>query len=244
MNRLKNIKGKKTLSGYLTVGHPSISITEKVIYEMVESGLDILELGIPFSDPNAEGSIVHNANIKALENNITVKDVFALIKKVREKVTIPITIYSYCNPIFVYGYEEFFKECSEAGVDGVYIPDLPFEEKDEMEKYALKNNIDIVYNIIPISDERIKKLSLGSKELLYLVGLNEIEDLKRITELVKAIKDISLVVQKDINNSADYKGIVNIADGVYIKNNFVEIINEYGDNSPAKIKEFIKNIKN
>ena len=136
MNRIETaFKNKKAFIPFITAGYPNINKTEDFIYEMVSAGADLIEIGIPFSDPIAEGPVIQEASQKALEQGTNLDKIFELVQKIRKTVSIPLVFMTYVNPIFKYGYEKFFKKCSLVGIDGIIIPDLPFEEKNEISNY-------------------------------------------------------------------------------------------------------------
>ena len=140
MNRIyKAFENKKAFIGFLTAGDPVIDKTVDYILDMEEAGASLIEIGIPFSDPIAEGPTIQEANVRALKNKVTTDDVFEMVKKVREKSDIPLCFMTYLNVVFHYGYDEFFKKCQEVGIDGIILPDLPYEESQEVKDVCLRN---------------------------------------------------------------------------------------------------------
>ena len=145
MSKIANaFKNGKAFIGFLTAGDPSIEKTVEFILTMEEAGCDLIEIGIPFSDPMAEGVVIQDANVRALKHNTTTDDVFDIVKAVRAKSDVPLVFLTYINPVFFYGYEKFFKKCNELGVDGIISPDLPYEEKGEIVDIARKNEVDVI----------------------------------------------------------------------------------------------------
>ena len=251
MNRIENrLKGKKSFISYITAGHPTVEISEEVIYKMVEAGTDLIEIGIPFSDPNAEGEVIHNANVKALENGMKIEMAFDLVKRVREKIDIPIVFLSYANPVFKYGYDKFFKKCKEVGADGVIIPDMPYEEQGEIKEFADENNIAIITLISPASENRIEMLAKEAKGFVYLVsstGVTGIRNkfdngLKGMYEMVRKYTDKPIAIGFGIGTPEHAKEISEISDGVIIGTAIVKIIDKYGKDSPDRVYEFVKSI--
>jgi len=161
---------KKALITFVTAGDPTLEATVNLVKEMEKQGADIIELGIPYSDPIAEGPVIQEANKRALKNGIKIKDVMDAVKEIRKTVEVPVLYLLYFNCILQYGPEKFFRDCADSGVDGVIIPDLPFEEKDEIEDTALKNNIYIISLVSPTSKDRIKAISKNAKGFLYCVS--------------------------------------------------------------------------
>ena len=159
----KAFESKKAFIGFLTAGDPGADKTVEYILEMERAGADLIEIGIPFSDPTAEGIVIQEANIRALKGGTTTSGVFEIVKKVREKSNIPLVFLTYINPVYKYGYEKFFEECKEVGIDGIIIPDVPYEEKHEIEDIANKFDVDIISLIAPTSENRIKKIASEAK---------------------------------------------------------------------------------
>lgn len=166
-NKLKN---KKSLATFITAGDPDIITTVELVHAMAKNGADIVEFGIPYSDPIAEGPVIQRASERALKNNLKLKDIYNAVKEIRKTSEIPIAFMLYYNIIFKYGIEKFFSECKSSGVDGVIIPDLPFEERDEISETAKKYEIDVILLVAPTSDERVEKIAAASQGFLYCVS--------------------------------------------------------------------------
>ena len=169
-NIYKAFENKKAFIGFLTAGDPTAEKTVEYILEMERAGADLIEIGIPFSDPTAEGVVIQNANIRALNEGMTTDKVFEIVRKVREKSNIPLVFLTYINPVYKYGYYNFFESCREVGIDGIIVPDVPFEEKHEIEDVANKYGIDIISLIAPTSEDRIKKIAKEAKGFIYVVS--------------------------------------------------------------------------
>lgn len=170
MNRISEaFKNKKAFIPFITAGDPSIEKTEEYILRMVEAGADLVEIGIPFSDPIAEGIVIQEADIRALKSGTTVDKIFDMVIRLRESVEIPIVFMTYLNPVFHYGYNEFFRKMNEVGLDGIIIPDMPYEEKGEALEIAGKYGIDIISMIAPTSDERIEMIAREARGFIYVV---------------------------------------------------------------------------
>ena len=168
MSKIANaFKNGKAFIGFLTAGDPTCEKTVEYILAMEEAGCDLIEIGIPFSDPMAEGVVIQDANVRALKHNTTTDDVFNIIKQVRAKTDVPLVFLTYINPVFFYGYEKFFKKCAELGVDGIISPDLPYEEKGEIDEIARQNGVDVISLIAPTSKERIQKIEELEKNVKY-----------------------------------------------------------------------------
>lgn len=168
-NELKKA-GRKALITFITAGDPDIGTTVRLVKEMEDRGADIIELGIPYSDPIAEGPVIQAANERALSRALKIKDVMTAVRTMRETVKVPLLYLLYYNSILKYGPDRFFRECSEAGVDGLIIPDLPYEEKDELEEFTAKYGIVMITLVSPVSNERIERIARDAKGFLYCVS--------------------------------------------------------------------------
>jgi len=241
----------KALIGFLTAGDPSLEKTEEFILAMVKGGADLIEIGIPFSDPIAEGEVIQRANMRALDAGTTTDKIFDMVKSVRKKTSIPLVFLTYMNPVFVYGAKRFFENCCEVGINGIIIPDLPFEEKDEISDMARQNNVDIITLIAPTSDDRIKMLSRSAQGFVYLVsslGVTGVRsaintDLKSITDEIRTVTDTPIAVGFGISSPEQARDIASVADGVIIGSAIVKIIEKYGHDATDKLFEYISEVK-
>ena len=171
MSRIQNaFKNGKAFIPFITAGDPDLDTTEKLIYAMEKAGADLIELGVPFSDPTAEGPVIQEANERALANGCTTDKLFDMMEKVRKNTEIPIVYLTYLNPIYAYGKEKFMKKCQECGVDGLIIPDLPYEEKDELSDVCKKYGIDMISLITPTSQERVTMIAKEAEGFVYCVS--------------------------------------------------------------------------
>jgi len=244
--------GGKAFIGFLTAGDPSKEKTIEFILAMEKAGADIIEIGIPFSDPIAEGPVIQNANTRALAAGINTDDIFDLVDEVRLKSNIPLAFLTYINPVFYYGYERFFKKCKELEINGIIIPDLPFEEKGEIFEFSKKYDVDIISLIAPTSKDRVKMIAKDAKGFIYLVSSmgvtgvrSEIQtNLKNIIDEIKKVTDVPIAVGFGINTPEQSKNISKIADGVIVGSAIVKIIEKHGNNSTKYIKEYVSKMKN
>ncbi|WP_444318035.1 tryptophan synthase subunit alpha, partial [Megasphaera sp.] len=171
MSKIGNaFKNGKAFIGFLTAGDPSLDKTYEYIMTMEKAGADLIEIGIPFSDPIAEGIVIQEADLRALKAGTRIDDVFALVERVRKETQIPLVFLTYLNPVFHYGAEKFFARCQETGMDGIIIPDMPFEERDECAAAAKAHGIDIISMIAPTSKDRIQKNAKVGQGFLYIVS--------------------------------------------------------------------------
>ena len=252
MSKIANaFKNGKAFIGFLTAGDPTIEKTVEYILAMEEAGCDLIEIGIPFSDPMAEGVVIQDANVRALKHNTTTDDVFEIIKAVRAKTDVPLVFLTYINPVFFYGYENFFKRCNELGVDGIISPDLPYEEKGEIAEIARRNDVDVISLIAPTSKERIQKIAGDATGFIYIVSSlgvtgmrSEIKtDLNAIISDIRDVTDLPLAVGFGINTPEQARNIGQIADGVIVGSAIVKIIEEHGENAGEALKDYVSSMK-
>lgn len=253
MSKIKNaFKDKKAFIAFITAGDPSLEKTEEFVLTAEKAGADLVEIGIPFSDPIADGPVIQEANVRALKNNVTTDDIFNLIASIRQKTDIPLVFLTYLNPVYKYGYEKFLARCQQLGVDGLIIPDLPFEEKGELAPLAKQYDVDIISLIAPTSEQRIKAISEDSSGFLYVVASmgvtgvrTEIKtDLPSILKAVKAASDTPAAVGFGINTPEQAKTISQYADGIIVGSAIVKIIAEHGDNAAPYVYDYIASMKN
>ena len=201
-NISKAFEHGKAFIPFVTCGDPSLDVTEEVVYAMVEAGADLIELGIPFSDPTAEGPVIQGANIRALAGGVTTDKVFDLVRKLRKKVTIPMVFMTYANVVFSYGSERFISTCKEIGIDGLILPDIPYEEKDEFDGICKQYDVDLISLITPTSHERISMIANDASGFVYCVSSLGVTgtrtkittDIGAMVDLVKKAKDIPCAV--------------------------------------------------
>ncbi len=243
-------KGKAFI-GFITAGDPDLDTTKEIILQMEQAGCDLVEIGIPFSDPIAEGPVIQNANIRALKNKVTTDDVFAAVNDIRDTVHIPMVFMTYLNVLFKYGYDRFLQNAANAGICGVIIPDLPYEEKDELQSVAKNYGVQVVSLIAPTSEERIKTIAADAEGFVYAVSSlgvtgvrSEIKtDLESITAAIKAATDVPVAIGFGINTPEQAKHYSSIADGVIVGSAIVKIIEKYGKDSPKKVFDYVKSMK-
>lgn len=251
MNRIsKAFKDKKAFIGFLTAGDPCLEKTVEYILEMEKAGASLIEIGIPFSDPIAEGPVIQEANIRALTNNMTNDKVFEIVKEVRKVSNIALCLMTYLNPVFHYGYDSFFKKCQEVGIDGIIIPDCPFEESKEVSDICHKYDVILISMIAPTSKERTLEIAKQAKGFIYLVSSmgvtgirNEIiTDIEGIIELIKSVTDTPVAVGFGINNQEQVKHFAAISDGVIVGSAIVNIIKENGYDANKPLHDYVKSL--
>ncbi|MCD7804570.1 MAG: tryptophan synthase subunit alpha [Oscillospiraceae bacterium] len=251
MSRIASLKGKKCFVSFLTGGDPNLDKTYDYILDMAEAGADLIEIGVPFSDPIAEGIVIQEANIRALSVGTTTDGIFDCVEKVRKKTDVPLVLLTYANPVYTYGKDRFFGKCEEVGIDGVIVPDVPFEEKAEFSEEAKAHNIDIISMIAPTSDERITKIASEAQGFLYIVssmgvtGVREkiTTDVKSIVEKAKAATDIPVFVGFGISTPGQVKEYTSYADGAIVGSAIVKIIAKNGENASQELKKYVSEMK-
>lgn len=225
--------------------------TEEFILALERAGADLVEIGIPFSDPIAEGPVIQEANERALSAGATTDKLFAMVKRIRQKTEMPLVFLTYINPIFVYGIERFFKACQESGINGVIVPDLPYEEKGEILGIATSYEVDVITLIAPTSKDRIQMLAKEATGFIYLVSSlgvtgvrSEIKtDLKTIIADIRQVSETPIAVGFGISTSEQAKAISGTADGVIVGSAIVKIIAEYGENAGEILFDYVKSMK-
>ncbi len=231
-------KGERALIAYLTAGDPSLEHTKEIILGLDAAGVDVLEIGVPFSDPTADGPIIQAASRRALQNGVTLSDILDMIESLRKISEIPIVLFGYYNPIFIYGNERFAKRAKEVGVDGILVVDLPPEESAELRRYTDRSGIDFISLIAPTtSTERIEKISRDATGFLYYISITGVTgtvkprvlDIKRDVERIRKITTLPLVVGFGISTPQQVGEIAPYVDGVVIGSAFVRIIEENRD---------------
>jgi len=245
-------KNGKAFIGFVTGGDPSMAKSEEFIMAMIRGGADLVEIGIPFSDPTAEGPVIQAANIRALSAGATLDKVFEMVASVRQKTEVPLVFLTYLNPVFNYGYPRFFARCAELGVDGIIIPDLPYEEKGELADVAASFGVDIISLIAPTSEQRIKQIAQEATGFIYVVSSmgvtgmrSEIKtDLPAILEVVKGASSIPTAVGFGINTPKQAGEIAEITDGVIVGSAIVKIIEQHGENAGSYIYDYVRSMKN
>lgn len=250
-NRIaKAFENKKAFIGFLTAGDPNYDESYKNIMAMVEAGADLIEIGIPFSDPIAEGVVIQEADVRALKAGMTTDKAFELAKSIRAKTDIPLVFMTYLNPVFKYGYDKFFARCVEIGIDGLICPDMPFEEKQEADAAAKTHGISIISMIAPTSEARIKAIAEEAEGFLYIVSSlgvtgvrSEIKtDLASIMESVKKYAKVPAAIGFGISTPEQAKKMSQLADGVIVGSAIVRLIEKHGENAADEIYKYVKSM--
>ena len=243
-------KGKAFIP-FITCGDPSLEITEQLVYAMEEAGADLIELGIPFSDPTAEGPVIQEANVRALSGGVTTDKVFDMVAKIRQKTAIPMVFMTYANVAFSYGTEHFIKKAAEVGMDGLILPDVPFEEKEEFDTVCKQYGLDLISLIAPTSHERITQIAKEANGFVYCVSSLGVTgtrtqittDIGGMVKLVKAVKDIPCAVGFGISTPEQAKKMAAQSDGAIVGSAIVKLCAAHGENCVPYVKEYVKSMK-
>lgn len=252
MSNIQNafLNGKAFIA-FLTAGDPSAEKTVEYILEMEQAGADLIEIGIPFSDPTAEGIVIQEASLRALRGGMTTDKAFEIAQKVREKSQIPLVFMTYINPVFHYGYERFFQRCEEIGVGGLILPDMPFEEKGEINGIAAAHGVDVISMVAPTSEERIQSIVREATGFIYVVSSmgvtgmrSEIKtDLGEILATIRKNAHVPAAVGFGINTPQQAAEIAKVADGVIVGSAIVKIIEQYGDHAGPHLAAYVRSMK-
>ena len=251
-NIRKAFENGKAFIPFITCGDPDLQTTAAVVRSAVESGADLIELGIPFSDPTAEGPVIQGANLRALSGGVTTDRVFALVKELRRDVSVPMVFMTYANVVFSYGAEKFISTCREIEVDGLILPDLPFEEKDEFLPICRKYGVDLISLIAPTSENRIAMIAKEADGFIYVVSSlgvtgmrSEIKtDLASIVKVIRENTDTPCAIGFGISTPEQAKKMADISDGAIVGSAIIKLIEKHGKNAPAFVGEYVRSMKN
>ncbi len=251
-NKLKEAFAKeKAFIPFITCGDPDLETTKKLVHAAVKNGADLIELGIPFSDPTAEGPVIQGANIRALQGGITTDKIFDFVRELRRDVSVPLVFMTYSNVVFSYGADVFISTCYEIGIDGIILPDLPYEEKEEFAPLCKQYDVALISLIAPTSDKRIAMIAKEAEGFLYIVSSlgvtgtrSEITtDLSTILQVVRENTDIPCAIGFGISTPEQAKKMSEIADGVIVGSAIIKLIEQYGRESEKAVGEYVKSMK-
>lgn len=252
MNKLQQVFASgKAFIPFITAGDPTIAITEELVLEMARAGADLIELGIPFSDPVAEGPVIQAADNRALANGATTDKIFDMVGRIRQTSNVPLALMTYVNPIFTYGTTHFMKRCQEVEIDAVIVPDVPYEEKDELISYCAKHDITLISMIAPTSKNRIHQIARESQGFIYCVSSMGVTGVRQeigshvedMINLVKEVKDIPCAVGFGISTPEQAKRMAEFSDGIIVGSAIVKIIEQYGINCVPPVVEYVRQMK-
>ncbi len=241
----------KAFIPFITCGDPDLETTAAAVRAAVANGADLIELGIPFSDPTAEGPVIQGANIRALRGGIKTKHIFEFVRELRRDVTVPMVFMTYANVVFSYGAEKFISTCAEVGIDGLILPDIPFEEKEEFLPICRQYDVALISLIAPTSANRIGMIAKEAEGFIYLVSSlgvtgerSEIKtDLRSIVELIRANTDVPCAIGFGISTPEQAKQMASISDGAIVGSAIIRLLEKHGKDAPQYIGEYVKSMK-
>ena len=250
-NIKKAFENGKAFIAFITCGDPDLETTAAVVRAAVENGADLIELGIPFSDPTAEGPVIQGANLRALNGGITTDKIFAFVKELRRDVKVPMVFMTYANVVLSYGSERFISACRDIEIDGLILPDLPFEEKEEFYAICKKHGVDLISLIAPTSENRITMIAKEAEGFIYIVSSlgvtgmrNEIKtDLASIVRGVRENTSVPCAIGFGISTPEQAKKMADISDGAIVGSAIIKLLEKYGKEAPKYVGEYVKSMK-
>lgn len=252
MSKIKSaFENGKAFIAFITCGDPDLETTAAAVRAAVENGADLIELGIPFSDPTAEGPVIQSANIRALNGGVTTDKIFALVKKLRKDIEIPMVFMTYANVVFSYGTERFISSCRDIGIDGLILPDLPFEEKEDFLPVCHEYGVDLISLIAPTSENRIAMIAREAEGFLYIVSSlgvtgmrSEINtDLASIVNIVRQNTNIPCAIGFGISTPEQAHKMADLSDGAIVGSAIIKLLEKYEKDAPKYIGEYVKSMK-
>lgn len=250
-NIAKAFADGKAFIPFVTCGDPDLETTAKVVRAMAESGADLIELGIPFSDPTAEGPVIQAANVRALAAGTTTDKIFDMVRDLRRDVTVPMVFMTYANVVFSYGSERFISTCADIGIDGLILPDIPYEEKDEFDPICKRYGLDLVSLVAPTSEDRIAMVAKEASGFIYVVsslGVTGVRseittDIGAMVKLIRASSPLPCAVGFGISTPEQAKKMAALSDGAIVGSAIVKIIAQYGREAAPYVAEYVKSMK-
>ena len=244
-------ENKKAFIAFITCGDPDLETTAEVVRAAAENGADLIELGIPFSDPTAEGPVIQGANIRALKAGATTDRIFTLVKEIRKDVKIPLVFMTYANVVFSYGADRFISGCKEIGIDGLILPDIPFEEKKEFQEICDKYEIDLISMVAPTSKNRIAMIAKEAKGFIYIVSSlgvtgtrSEINtDIASIVSIIRENTDTPCAVGFGISTPEQAAKMAGYSDGAIVGSAIIKLLEKYGKDAAGPVGEYVKKMK-
>lgn len=252
MSKIKSaFENGKAFIAFITCGDPDLDTTAAAVRAAVENGADLIELGIPFSDPTAEGPVIQGANLRALNGGITTDKIFAFVKELRQDVKVPMVFMTYANVVFSYGAEKFISTCKNIEIDGLILPDLPFEEKEEFQPICKQYGVDLVSLIAPTSENRIAMIAKEAEGFLYIVSSlgvtgtrSEIRtDLASIVKVVRENTNVPCAIGFGISTPEQAKKMADISDGAIVGSAIIKLLEKHGKDASKYIGEYVKSMK-
>ena len=247
----KAFENGKAFIAFITCGDPDLDTTKQIIRETAANGADLIELGIPFSDPTAEGPVIQGANERALKGGVTTDKIFDMVREIRSEIKIPLVFMTYANAVYSYGSEKFISTCKEIGIDGLILPDLPFEEKEEFDPTCRKYGVDLISLVAPTSENRVAMIAKNASGFLYIVsslgvtGTRSVidSDLGQIIKTVRENTSIPCAVGFGISTPEQAVQMAAESDGAIVGSAIIKIIEKYGKDAPRYVGEYVKSMK-
>lgn len=241
----------KAFIAFVTGGDPTLEVTERLVPAMAEAGADLIEIGLPFSDPIAEGIVIQDANERALSNGCTTDRLFDMVSRISPKLRVPLVFLTYLNPIFTYGKEKFMRRCAETGISGLIIPDMPFEEKSELKAVCAKYGVDIVSMIAPTSRGRISMIAREASGFVYCVssmGVTGVRgkittDIGSMIRLVKSVTDVPAAIGFGIATPQQAKEMAAFSDGAIVGSAIVRLVAQHGKDCVGPVCDYVRSMK-
>lgn len=238
----------KAFIPFITCGDPSLAVTEQAVYAMAEAGADLIELGIPFSDPTAEGPVIQAANVRALADGVTTDKIFDMVRRIRRKTDIPMVFMTYANVVFSYGSGRFIRIAAEIGMDGLILPDVPYEEKAEFDPLCRQYGMDLISLIAPTSHERIRMIAREAAGFVYCVSSlgvtgvrsNITTDIGAMVQLVKQEREIPCAVGFGISTPAQAADMASRSDGAIVGSAIVKLCAQYGADCVPRVAQYVR----
>lgn len=252
MSRIgKAFENGKAFIAFITCGDPDLETTGAAVRQMVQNGADLIELGIPFSDPTAEGPVIQGANLRALTGGVTTDMIFDMVRDLRTDVYVPMVFMTYANVVYSYGADKFLSACSEIGIDGIILPDLPFEEKEEFLDTCHKYGVDLISLIAPTSANRIAMIAREAEGFIYVVSSlgvtgtrSEITtDLGSIVKAIRENTDVPCAIGFGISTPEQARKMAEVSDGAIVGSAIIKIIEKYGKDAPKYVGEYVRSMK-
>ena len=252
MNRIQKVfENKKAFIPFITAGDPDLSVTEELVPAMAEAGADLIEIGIPFSDPVAEGIVIQEADMRALASGTTTDKIFDSVRRIRLKTDVPLAFMTYINPIFAYGVDKFMKQAADCGIDALIVPDMPFEERQELLPACRQYGLVLIYLVAPTSRERAQAIARESEGFVYCVsslGVTGVRkeittNIKEMVEAVKQGKNVPCAIGFGISTPEQATKMAAQSDGVIVGSAIVKIVAEYGTLCVKPVCHYVHEMK-
>ena len=245
---LERVFSHRAFIPFVTCGDPDIETTESLVRAMAEAGADLIELGIPFSDPIAEGPVIQGADVRALSSGVTTDDIFDMAERVRADLDVPMLVMTYINPVFVYGPDRFMERCRRAGICAIIVPDMPYEQKQDLQPYCTKYDVKLISMIAPTSEDRISMIASEAEGFIYIVSSMGVTGVRtsfssNLEDMVAAVRratDIPCAIGFGISTPEQARRMTDFADGAIVGSAIVRIIAEHGRDSVPYVAEYVR----